>query len=68
MLTRMDPRNARYAEQGDIVFPVALIRTVMDYARLEAIPPWELAIHRPALLALKEHTMPTQDLQRSVHV
>jgi hypothetical protein len=31
----------------------------MDYARLEAIPLWELAIRRPALLALKEHTTPT---------
>ena len=59
MLTRMDPRNARYAEQADFVFPVALIRTVMDYARLEAIPLWELAIHRLALLAPKEHTMST---------
>ena len=55
----MDHRNARHAEQVDIVFLVALVRTVMDYAHLEAIPLWELAIHRPALLALKEHTMPT---------
>ena len=68
MLTRMDRRNALHAEQVDIVFLVASVLTVMDYARLEAIPLWELAIHRPALLALKEHTMPTQAHQRPVHV